>query len=313
MAFKRGKIDTFGKPYIHVGWHDGERPKFTKKSHEQLSKELDTVGLDPTYDNTGWFTGTIKKEPPMPVVAEGIPDHMIDAYPTPSFGNPCSEIMMTQSKDRSNRSGPSGSIFIYDGSGFKVMPENSDKSRRTVLGHPIYCGPASTIEVVNEPDEFYVKIKQHRCIMECEVRFGPVKTTLSKLFDDGHWLEISFTRADVMLHGSERQSKVYLTDGTDRYKVYSTNWQSMQSNGKRFGQYDLGDGFTGRENMMKTHSSARYPKPVIQIVERLVERDPFEVLAERYPRGKKRKMTMDTMVGNRTLGERLQDHFPNQG
>lgn len=344
MTFKRGKIECFGKPYRHVGWHANDRPKFVKKSHEDLAKELETVGREPTYDATGWYTGSVKKVEKMPLLTEGqtLPDHMLDAqqfsqtimrgpslmdkvmYPHQSgkslisdrveFGNPCSEIHLTQSVDRLHRKGPASSVFIFDGNGFKVMPKNADGTRQTVMGYPLYSGTASTIEVVNEHDEFYVKIKQHRCMMDCEVRFGPVKTTLSDLFDDGHWLEVIFNRGDIAVHCGERKSKVYLTDGTDRYKVYSTNWQDMQINGNEYGQYDLGVGFTGRENMMKTHSSARYPKPVIQerIVEKIIERDPFEVLAERYPRGKKKKFTMDTMVGNRTLGERLQDHFPDQ-
>jgi len=333
MAFQRTKIDCFGKPYKHVGWHQNDRPKFVKKPIAELEEELATVGREPTFDESGWFMGSVpKKEEPVALLPEGqtLPDHMLDSAQfirmvketplmTPNMfanrENPCSEIALKQSEDRLHRTGPAGSVYVFNGTNFEVAKPNSPNNRATVMGHEIYSGPAVEVEVYEDDAAFEleVKIKQTRCLSDCEVRFGPVKTMLSDLFDDGHWLEVTFFRPDMKC-GSERRCRVYLTDGTDRYKVYSIGWYELQSNGNQFGQYDLGMGFTTKVNLLRTHSSARYPKPIIQekIVERVVERDPFEILAERYPRGKKRPYNWDTMVGNRTLRERFEDHLDNR-
>ena len=362
MAFKRAKIDCFGKPYRHVGWHPNDRPKFVKKPLAELEAELASVGREPTFDETGWFTGSVKKkENPVATLTEGqqLPDHMLDANQfitevrdapslvTPMlmsgkqfgktiafkenparFGNPCGEIFMTpqeqdadykrenvmediQAQSRAHRQGPAGQTYVFNGKGFDVAkPE-----QMTVMGHHLYSGPATVVEVFTDDTygDVEVKVKQTRCLMDVEVRFGPVKTRLSDLFDSGHWLEAQFDQRDIKGYGM-RKTRVYLTDGTDRYRVYSIDWRDLQSNGKQFGQYDLGANFPTKINLLRTHSSARYPKPVIQkvVVEKVVERDPFEVLAERYPRGEKKPYTWDTMVGNRTLRERFEDHLGNR-
>ena len=364
MAFKRTKIDCFGKPYRHVGWHPDDSPKFVKKPRAELEAELASVGREPNFDETGWFTGSVKKkEEPVAALLEGhaIPDHMLDSQrfreeimnapslvssthvsdkqsgkmlafkenPT-RFENPCGEIFLTpqedddyerertldqikhiQAQDRLHRQGPASQTYVFNGKGFDVAkPE-----QMSVMGHHLYSGPDTVVEVFT--DDIYgdveVTVKQMRCLTDVEVRFGPVKTQLSDLFDSGHWLEAQFDQHDIKGYGM-RKTRVYLTDGTDRYRVYSIDWRDLQTNGEQFGQYDLGANFPVKMNLLRTHSSARYPKPVIQkvVVEKVVERDPFEVLAERYPRGEKKPYTWDTMVGNRTLRERLEDHLGNR-
>lgn len=361
MAFKRAKIDCFGKPYRHVGWHPNDRPKFVKKPLAELEAELASVGRESTFDETGWFTGSVKKkEEPVVALPEGhaIPDHMLDSQRfreeimnapflvTPMLmsgkqfgktiafkenlarlGNPCGEIFMTpqeqdadykregsmeniQAQSRLHRQGPVGQTYVFNGKGFDVAkPE-----QMTVMGQHLYSGPATEVLVfTSDFGGVEVKVKQTRCLMDVEVRFGPVKTQLSDLFDSGHWLEAQFDHRDIKGYGM-RKTRVYLTDGTDRYRVYSIDWRELQANGKQFGQYDLGANFPAKINLLRTHSSARYPKPVIQkvVVEKVIERDPFEVLAERYPRGVKKPYTWDTMVGNRTLRERFEDHLGNR-
>lgn len=307
MTFKRAKIDCFGKPYRHVGWHPNDRPKFVKKPLKDLEEELASVGREPTFDETGWFIGSVKKkEKPVATFTEGqqLPDHTLGANQfitkvrdAPSLVTP----MLMSGKQF-------GKTYALNGKGFDVAkPE-----QMTVMGHHLYSGPDTVVQVFadNTHDEVEVKVKQERCIMDAEVRFGPVKTQLSDLFDSGHWLEAVFDHRDINGYGTHK-ARVYLTDGTDRYRVYSIGWNELQANGKQFGQYDLGAGFSDKVNLLRTHSSARYPKPVIQkvVVEKVIERDPFEVLAERYPRSKKKSYDWGTMVGNRTLRERFEDHI----
>jgi len=205
-----------------------------------------------------------------------------------------------------------GNTYICNGNGFDI----AKPAQMSVMGHHLYSGPATMVEVFpgdNICGEVEIKVKQTKCLMDVEVRFGPVKTQLSDLFDSGHWLEAQFDERDIKGYGMSK-IRVYLTDGTDRYRVYNTDWSRIQANGKRFGQYDLGADFPTKINLLRTHSSARHPKPIIQkvVVEKVVERDPFEVLAERYPRDKKKPYTWNTVVGNRTLGERFKAYLDNR-
>lgn len=188
----------------------------------------------------------------------------------------------------------------------------SSQSLPTIMGQKLYAGPAVEVKVHQGPMDWDVEVEifQRRVMTERTIKFGPLSTTLSELFRKGHWLEVRFDHRLIKSFGA-RTAKVYLTDGTDRYKVYSIDWHELQAMGKTHGQYDLGSAVPNETNLLRTHSSARYPKPVIQerVVEKIVERDPWEMLGAMYPRRGKKKLTMDTMVGNRTLGERLYDHF----
>lgn len=326
MGYKREKIDCFGKPYKHVGHHPNGKPKFVKKPLEVLERELGKVGLAPTFDDSGWFTGTVKKkkENSVALLPEGqtLPDHMLDAArfreqilngpslitdppfmagkqfgkgeTMKSFGNPCSEI-------------PLGIEPGY----LHPPAETKSYGKMTMMGHRLYDGPAVEVNMWQDEGsmECEIAIKQHRCMSDKTISFGPLSTTLSDLFDKGYWLETKLDYKHFNVN-CQRWTRVYLTDGVDRYRLYSIDFAELQATGKIHGQYDLGSAITDRTNLLRTHSSARYPKPVIQekIVERFVERDPFEVLAERYPRGKKPSYNWDTVVGNRTLRERFQDH-----
>jgi len=177
----------------------------------------------------------------------------------------------------------------------------------TCDGFEIFDGPS--LEITNDKEDGDLLIKQMHPLVERTLRFGPLKTSLSDLMEkDNYWLECLVERKQRIIH-STRPVRVYLTNGIDRYKLYSIEWSKMQIAAKIHGQYDLAGGIPDKMNLMRTHSSALYPKPIIQRVEvkTIIERDPFEVLAERYPRKRRQAITLTTMVGNRTLGERLKD------
>jgi len=317
MSFNRQKIDCTGKPYRHVGWHDNGKPKFVKKSQKELAKELEPHGVEPVYDEDGWFKGTTK----MATLPEGaqLPDHMLDSkrfideihaaptlfqpgrqfgkeftMTTKPFGNPCREI-------------PLGGEPGY------LHPPTHEYGKQTLMGHRLYDGPAVDVTVWQDDAsmECEVMIKQKRCMTEKTINFGPLSCQLSELFSKGYWLEVKLEYKHFNPRAT-RPVRVYLSDGVDRYRLYKIDWYELQAMGKTHGQYDLGSALTSGTNLLRTHSSARYPKPVIQRVEVPVERDPFEVLAERYPRGSKKPYDWDTMVGNRTLRERFDDHISNR-
>jgi len=301
MSFKKEKIETFGKPYRHVGRHPDGRPKFAKKQKGKLAKELASVGLEPVYDEDDWFVGTTRKVEEMATPTDGIPDHILDSE---KFRKEIMEgpplISAPFFKKVEAKPNPCGEIHL--------PPQDAP----TLFGHKLYRGPAVDVSVWIDDAagsrECEVHIKQTRCMSDKTISFGPLSTTLNDLFGKGYWLETRLEYKHFSIHAT-RYARVYLTDGVDRYRLYSLDFYELQAMGKMHGQYDLGSAITNGLNLLRTHSSARYPKPVIQerIVE--VERDPFDVLRERYPqRGEKERLTLDTMVGNRTLGERLADH-----
>lgn len=299
MSFHRQKIDCTGKPYRHVGWHDNGKPKFVRKPVAEFEAELGERGLVPEYDNRGMFVGAHRMAS-LPMGAE-LPDHMRDAdsfaqqvmrqdfFTNPFWKkdpvvNPCEEIAMTPAY-----------------------------GQRTLMGHKIYDGPS--VEVTTHVSETTVDceiyIKQKRCLTDRKISFGPLSCQLSELFSKGYWLETHLEYKHLTSHG-QRSTRVYLTDGVDRYRLYKIDLFELQAMGKMHGQYDLGAAVSDGTNLLQTHSSARYPKPVIQKVEVPIETDPFEVLAKRYPRKKTKPYNWDTMVGNRTLRERFEDHVSNR-
>lgn len=309
MGFIKTKIETFGKPYRHVGWHSDGSPKFVKKQKKVLTNELASVGLEPVYDESGWFVGTTRKVEEVATPTNGIPDHTPDSenFRTeimegpPLIGEPFFKKMGTMSgRFPAAKPNPCGEIHL--------PPQDAP----TVFGHKLYRGPGVDVSVWVDDSlgsrECEVHIRQTRCGTDKTISFGPLSTNLSTLFEKGYWLETKLEYKHFNL-AATRYARVYLTDGTDRYRLYSLDFHELQAMGERHGQYDLGAAIPNGLNLLRTHSSARYPKPVIQerIVE--VERDPFDILRERYPqRGKKERLTLDTVIGNRTLGERLADH-----
>ena len=148
-------------------------------------------------------------------------------------------------------------------------------------------------------------IVQERAICNPKIRIGPIKTDLSVLMES-HWLEAEIDHRQIRSTGT-RPIRIYLTNGDDRYKMKSVSFAELQENGRQNGQYDLGALIPNKHNMMRAHSRARPMMPMVREVQ--VDRDPFEVIAERYPMPAKKKVTLDTLVGNRTIRERLYDHL----
>ena len=188
--------------------------------------------------------------------------------------------------------------------------KKAEKQTQTILGHTIYEGGGTTTKtwVSDYSPDFEIYIKQTSVGKNPKISFGPVTTALNSLFYDGHWIEAMVTQKNVKGNNPVR---VYLTDGTNRYKLYSIPFEELQIIGKANGRYDFADTpkMVGR-NLLRTHSLVADATPThfsgkVEIVK--VDRDPFDILSERYPRKPARKLTMNTMVGNRTLGERLKE------
>jgi hypothetical protein len=206
-----------------------------------------------------------------------------------------------------------GLIPVYGSDGTTVVgttemntPIISDNI--TVDGYKIYRGPSVEVLYYAEYDED-IHIKQTHPLVDSIIRFGPLSTSLSELMEKNHyWLECRVERRQRSTH-TNRPVRVYLTNGVDRYKLYSIGWSELQADGAVNGQYDLAGRIPVKLNLLRTHSSVRDVNKETTVVERIVEktieRDPFEVLSERYPQRGKRKLTLKTMIGNRTLGERL--------
>jgi len=153
--------------------------------------------------------------------------------------------------------------------------------QRTLRGDTLWEGNLTTIVYDDEEGEVY--IKQTQALRNPQISFGPLSTTLVSLMNDGYWLEARVGRSEQRRH-SPKRVKIYLTNGHVRYKVTSAHWSDIQECARIGGQYDLADQITLGVNVLRACSSM--PRTVEKIVR--VERDPFDVIQERYGKPKKR-------------------------
>jgi len=238
-----------------------------------------------------------------------VPDHMLDSSQFMKTIHNSREITRFIPSSVRLQMNPCKEIPLRPANSVEVVRDGATtyETEYRVYGHKLKVTSDVRIKVWTDGyGDMEVVIKQLAVVKDVSVRFGPVRTSLSELFSTGHWMEVRGDQRDIKMMGG-RKMRVYLTDGTDRYRVGSLSWDELQNLADECGSYDLGTCFSKKSNMMKAHSTARPPKPVIK--ERIVERDPFEVLSERYPSQNKKPYGWGTMVGNRTLRERFEDHL----
>jgi len=178
--------------------------------------------------------------------------------------------------------------------------EVSAGSYSTVEGHKIYSGPLTRFRYDEDDGDMY--LSQTACLANPEVYFGPLSTKISALLGErSHRLECRITRY-ARKETYQKGIRIYLTDGVSRYKTATVTWSALQMLAKHLGEYDLAECIKSGVNLVRASSSM----PVV--VEKLVidERDPFEVIAARYPKPTRVVNPNVPLPGtNRTLREEV--------
>lgn len=179
-------------------------------------------------------------------------------------------------------------------------------------GDKIMSGPLTTFSYDEDDGDMY--FTQKTCVTNPQICFGPLSCHLLDLVkNEGYWLDSRVQRRFRRHDRHANHIRVYLTNGIVRYKIATTSWADMQATAKIGGEYDLADHINSGVNLVRASSSM----PVI--IEKIVvdERDPFEVIKERYKKPKRAINPNVPLPGsNHTLKEevryQLTGRTPNQ-
>jgi hypothetical protein len=170
----------------------------------------------------------------------------------------------------------------------------------TIEGHKIHR--RHLVSLTYDEDDGTMYFEQKACSTNPEISFGPLTCSLSRLMNQEHyWLDAQVSRR-ARDWRSPAKARIYLTNGIVRYKVATADWDDIQSVARIGGGYDLADHINNGLNLVRACSSM----PIIQEVHVVDERDPFDVITERYKKPKRAKNPDVPLPGtNHTLKEEV--------